>query len=236
MNVLKDAGKFTEAGWFDRAPKDFQRAVMRLASRRELPRGAPVYHGGDHYADLYGIVSGCIDFTSRFSVPDSPIFHISHAGTWFGVGPLVSGLPRRASATARTECTVLQVPAVALLKVLADRPVWWREIAACAMEYGDVVSGAYADMQIPESRRRCIAVLLSACGCRFPGRPSDAPLDAHLTQSELAAMANVSRNTLGTILRDLQDRNLVRLSYGSIMPFAPAALREIVAGDRSKSK
>jgi len=234
MNVLKDAGKFTEAGWFGRAPKDFQCAVMRLGSRLVFSRGAPVYHGGDHDADLYGIVSGCIDFTSRFSVADSPIFHISHAGTWFGVGPLVSGLPRRASATARTECTVLQVPAAALLNVLGDRPAWWREIAACAMEYGDVVSGAYADMQIPESRRRCIAALLRACGCRNPGRPDDAALDAHLTQSELAAMANVSRNTLGPILRDLQARSLVRLSYGSIMPLEPGALREIVAGNPSK--
>jgi len=236
MKVLRETGRFAKAGWFDRAPREFQYAVMRLASRRELPRGALVYRGGDVDAGLYGIVSGCVEFTSRFSVPDSPIFYISHAGTWFGVGPLVSGQPRRVSATARTECTVLHVPAVALLKVLADRPVWWREIAASAIEYGDVASVVYTDIQIPESRRRCIAVLLSACGCRFPGGPSDAPLDAHLTQSELAAMANVSRNTLGTILRDLQDRDLVRLGYGSIMPLAPATLREIVAGDPSKSK
>jgi DNA-binding IscR family transcriptional regulator len=35
-----------------------------------------------------------------------------------------------------------------------------------------------------------------------------------LTQAELAATSNVSRNTLGTILRSLQDAGLISIGHG----------------------
>jgi CRP-like cAMP-binding protein len=42
------------------------------------------------------------------------------------------------------------------------------------------------------------------------------PQEVPLTQAELAAMSNVSRNTLGTILRSLQDAGLISIGYGKI--------------------
>jgi len=51
-----------------------------------------------------------------------------------------------------------------------------------------------------------------------------------LTQAELAAMSNVSRNTLGTILRSLQDAGLISIGYGKIGPLQPEKLRALVEG------
>ena len=49
-----------------------------------------------------------------------------------------------------------------------------------------------------------------------------------MTQAELAATSNVSRNTLGTILRSLQDAGLISIGYGKIRPLQPEKLRALV--------
>jgi hypothetical protein len=43
-------------------------------------------------------------------------------------------------------------------------------------------------------------------------------------------MSNVSRNTLGTILRSLQDAGLISIGYGKIGPLQPEKLRALVEG------
>ena len=76
-----------------------------------------MFVAGEAEADVFGTVSGHLDFLSRFSASDGHVVHITHPGFWFGFAP---------------------------------------------------------------------------------------PQEVPLTQAELAAMSNVSRNTLGTILRSLQ--------------------------------
>jgi len=41
-------------------------------------------------------------------------------------------------------------------------------------------------------------------------------------------MSNVSRNTLGTILRSLQDAGFISIGYGKIRPQLPEKLRAFV--------
>jgi hypothetical protein len=41
-------------------------------------------------------------------------------------------------------------------------------------------------------------------------------------------MSNVSRNTLGTILRSLQDARPISIGYGRIRPLQPGKLRALV--------
>jgi DNA-binding transcriptional regulator LsrR (DeoR family) len=53
-----------------------------------------------------------------------------------------------------------------------------------------------------------------------------------LSQERLAAMANVSRNRLAALLRELRAQGLVRLSYAAMTPIQPQLLRAIVNGDR----
>ena len=49
-----------------------------------------------------------------------------------------------------------------------------------------------------------------------------------MTQAEFAATSNVSRNTLGTLLRSLQDAGLVLIGYGKIRPLQSEKLRALV--------
>ena len=215
-------------GWLSAVPRDFQQSILSRCKWRSFEAGSLVYHGGADDADVFGIVRGTVDFSTPFSTVDAPIVHVERAGFWFGVGPILSGLPRRVTATARGPALLAQVNVSSIKEMLVARPEWWRHLASLALDYGDSAANIAADLMIRDSTRRCVAVLLRVCGARFSDPPAGEPADAVLSQEELAAMANVSRNTLGEVLRKLQERGLIELGYRAIVVRRPAALRKIV--------
>ena len=85
-----------------------------------------------------------------------------------------------------------------------------------------------ADLLIRDSERRCAAVLLRMAGRRFADPDDTTPVDALLTQDELAGAANMSRNSVGTMLKRLAARGLIELGYRTMVVMSPAALRSFV--------
>jgi CRP/FNR family cyclic AMP-dependent transcriptional regulator len=224
----EDVGVLARRGWLGRTPAVFQRAIVDLCTLRPVARGQPVFVAGDDEADVFGIVRGHLDFLSRFSVSDGHVVHITHPGFWFGFGPLLTGTPRRFTVIARTDALLAMVRAKQLRRLLKAQPEWWRHVAVGITEYADIAANASSDLMLPENERRVVAVLLRLCDCRFPPPFGGPPQEIPLTQAELAAMSNVSRNTLGSILRNLQDAGLLSIGYGKIRPLKPERLRALV--------
>jgi CRP-like cAMP-binding protein len=223
-----DVEALTQRGWLSRTPAVFQREIIDLCTLRPVARGQPVFVAGEAEADVYGTVSGHLDFLSRFSASDGHVVHITHPGFWFGFAPLLTGTPRRLTVIARTDARLAVVRAKPLHGLLRKHPEWWRHLAVAIGEYADIAANASSDLMIPENERRVVAVLLRLCNCRFPPPYGGPPQEVPLTQAELAAMSNVSRNTLGTILRSLQDAGLISIGYGKIRPLQPEKLRALV--------
>lgn len=219
-------------GWFGRAPADFRNAVLAACEWREYQAGEPVYRVIDESGDLFGIADGSIELFSRYAPIDNPVMHIVHEGFWFGVGPLVSGQPRRVTAVARTEALLARVPATALRALLAAQPQWWRLIGTSALEYGDIAVAAYGDMLIQDTTRRCAAALLRISGLRAPRRACPERASAVVTRSELAALVNVSRATLVPILKQFESDGWIEQGYRAIRIRDAGQLQALVFGDR----
>jgi CRP-like cAMP-binding protein len=187
-----------------------------------------VFVAGDGESDVFGAVNGNLDILSRFSASDGHVSYTAHPGFWFGFSLLLTGTPLRVTVIARTDALLAVVPAKRLQRLLKINPEWWRYLALAIGEYADITANATSDLMIPENERRVVAVLLRLCACRFPSADGCPPREIPLTQAELAAMSNVSRNTLGTILRKLQDGGLISIGYGKIRPLKPGRLRALV--------
>jgi CRP-like cAMP-binding protein len=226
-----DVEVLTNRGWLSRTPAVFQREIIDLCTLRSVARGQPVFVAGHGESDVFGVVSGHLDILSRFSASDGHVSHITHPGFWFGFSPLLTGTPLRVTVIARTDALLAVVPAKRLQRLLKIHPEWWRYLAVAIGEYGDITANATSDLMIPENERRVVAVLLRLCDCRFPSTDGSPPREIPLTQAELAAMSNVSRNTLGTILRKLQDGGLISIGYGRIRPLQPGRLRALVEAE-----
>jgi CRP-like cAMP-binding protein len=228
LSVAQRERALTSRGWLARAPAEFQRALLSLAKWQLFEAGTAICHAADENADLTGIVRGVVEVSTRFSTADTPALHFLQQGQWFGMVPLISGQSRRLSATARTPVLLARVPHDSLATLLAKRPEWWRDIACSLLELTDIATNGFADLLLRDSERRCVAVLLRLSGCRFADSERDRSVEVQLTREELAAMSNVSRNTLGGILRRLARRGLVDLGYRTVAVRDPAALRAVV--------
>lgn len=216
-------------GWFRNAPPEFREAVLAAVEWRTCVAGELLYRVIDESGDVYGIVDGCIDVYSRFGPGENPLLFIGHEGLWFGVGPLLSGQPRRATIVTRTDTLLARLPSRTMRRLLAAEPTWWRVLATGALEYGDYSVAAYADTLIPDSARRCAATLLRITGLRPPRRASPDRASVVVTQAELAGLVNVSRTTLVQILQQLEREGLIEQGYRTLRVRDANALEAIAA-------
>jgi hypothetical protein len=164
-------------GWFGRAPKAFQDAVLSRCEWRVCPAGQMIYQATDEQADFCGVADGTVDFYSRFGAGDNPLLHIAHEGFWIGYGTVVAGERPRATMVARVDTLLACVPERVLRELLNARPEWWRVIATGILEYGDTAISAYVDALIPlekqtarESRNQWVTGV-PIVQCRSPVSP-----------------------------------------------------------------
>jgi CRP/FNR family transcriptional regulator, cyclic AMP receptor protein len=210
--------------WFAATTPDFQAAVLAQLQWQWFATGEAVTYGGDTDGGMVGIARGAVSIIPAIGPADLPMIHIAGAPYWLGSNPLVDHRPRLVSIIARTRCLVALAPRHGLVARLAENPGWWRFITLHVCEALDSASQVAADLLIPDSRRRCIAVLLRIAGCRVTGT---VPAKVIMTRDELAGMANLSRQTISPILHSLADAGYITISYRSIVLNEPAALRNI---------
>lgn len=215
-------------GWLGAAPPDFGRAILSCCSWQRLEAGAPIQTGGEEEGELIGLAEGIVEMRSVLGRPDTPIMHLAHPVLWLGYGPIAFDRPRPTAASARTPVWLARIPQADVEKALSARPEWWRHFIKPAITNGDMALVAAADLLIRDNERRCAAVLLRMSGRRFAGPKDVQPVDAPIMQDELAGAANLSRNSVGTMLKRMAARGLIELGHrGKIVCF-PLALRAFV--------
>jgi CRP-like cAMP-binding protein len=216
--------------WFGRAPREFQKAILARCEWTVCSAGQPVYQTADERADLVAVVDGTVEVYSRFGIGDNPLLHLAHEGFWAGYGSVTSGEAPRATIIARVDTLLARVRRRAVHELLAARPEWWRVMATAAMEYGDIAIAAVADLLIQDNARRCACTVLRITGLRPPRRARTDRRDVIVTQSELAAMVNLSRTTLLQILHRFERDGLIEQCYRELRVVDPEALTAFALG------
>jgi CRP-like cAMP-binding protein len=215
-------------GWLSHTPKAFARGFLENCHWRSVKAGTALSHAGDREHGMMGIASGVTTVTSALSAPDMPMITIAHPGTWFGYIPMFSNFPRVVSLVARTDVRLAVISEREVERALANNPTWWRSFGALGIIYGNTAMAAACDLMIRDSKRRCISTILRIANCRFEDCPEGLPVEAPLSQEELAAMSNLSRTSVSRILRELEDEGSITLGYRGIILHDAATLRAIV--------
>jgi CRP-like cAMP-binding protein len=222
---------FPLRGWFADSDPDFRRAIFAMARPKTYAAGRVIYKAGDPGREVFGIRSGVVTLQGRFTHPDAVLLHMLRAGDWFGTVPMLAGRSRRVTAVARTEVELLLVPGEELQALLRRHPAWAAALGRDVVYFLDVALQGSADLLIRDASARCAAVLLRLAGRRWaPGPDADLPADIPASQSELAMLCNLSRNTFSRVVRELAGRGLVTLGYKSLTVIDPAGLRAVADG------
>jgi len=230
MDARNGALVLSKYGWLSQMPVDFRTAILSNCVWQNYEAGASLFAAGDPPGGIFGIADGSVGTSTLLGAPDSPMVHIGRRGFWSGMGSLLSGEPRRMSAFAITEALIANVPLPALQALLSENPEWWQHIGQMALSSIDIIGNGFADMMIRDSGRRCAAILLRLCECRF-NDATDVSREVMVTQDEIADMANLSRSTVNTILRRLVKQRLIELRYRSIIVVETKRLRKLANGE-----
>lgn len=215
-------------GWVKHTPRDFAEAFLTHCHWRQYPAGTGIQHAGEPGGIVAGIAQGSATLTTSLSSPDSPILHVLHRGDWFGYMPLFIGVARPNSVVARSDVTIAVMSQSEVEAFLAPRPEWWRWMGTLAAVHANTATSIAADLMIRESDRRCAAALLHLAGCRHYDLRDTQPTEAPLSQDEVAAIANLSRTSISTILRAFEASGLVKLGYRNVVLINAARLRALV--------
>lgn len=127
--------------------------------------------------------------------------------------------------TAQSPVVLLRIPRASMVQMLTEDPLLNVHILRNISAIFSRMTVALSDALIRQPEQRCAAVMLRIIEQRFEG---DTPAEIPIGQTELAGMANLSRQKVNEVLRAMATAGLVQPGYRRIRVLAPARLRAML--------
>jgi CRP-like cAMP-binding protein len=206
-------------------PAPLQTKLLETAKPRVAVAEERLFTRGDPCTGLFAIVVGGVRISGIAENGKEAILALLEAPSWFGEISVLDGEPRTHDATATTESLLLHVPQPALDELLAAEPSLWRYLALLATAKLRLAFTVLEDLAlVPLSVRLAKRLALMAEGY---GDRASRLRALGVSQEELASMMAMSRQTTNQLLKELETRGLVRLSYGRVEIVDLAGLRRV---------
>ncbi|WP_081961237.1 Crp/Fnr family transcriptional regulator [Aquabacterium sp. NJ1] len=212
--------------WFGSVPKDFEQALLDLATPRRLQHGEHLFFRGDAPDGLYAILEGTLRVSGVTEAGKEAILSLVDAPSWFGEIALFDRLPRTHNAVAEGPVKLLHVPQQDLLTMLERQPHYWRELGVLmALRLRLTFIGMEDLALLPAEARlaRRLVWLVEASALT----PHEGPCVVPISQTQLGLMLSLSRQTTNQVLQALQDQGVLRVAYGRIEVLDRARLMEV---------
>jgi CRP-like cAMP-binding protein len=223
MDKAEAAAVVTTRGWLSRRPPAFQAAVIARCRLRTFDAGESLYNPGDPADGMFGLVHG--QLLTRVP-PADVLADVEQPGYWIGEATAFQRSPRWVTVAAGTRVTVLHLPQTAFDDLARDAENC-RHFAINGSETLSLAATVIANLIQPVPEIRIAQRLLSFTGL-FEGsylRTFD------FSQTELATMCGLSRQTTNKVLRQFVERGLIAITYRRIDIVDFAALRALAIDD-----
>jgi CRP-like cAMP-binding protein len=229
------AAALQEVGWLSRTPAEFRSAVLDKCRVKRFSRNGVVYSVGEPMegwaSGLWGVVSGGIALEIAPGGRGPSFAHFARPGFWFGASAVLTRRARMVTAVATRPTTLVTLTTSQFEQIAARMPLAWRWLGVLAVEHLRLSLTAMDDLMIRNPTERAVAVLLRLAGHRGGFRDCAPTVEVDVSQESLAVMANLSRSTVGGILRSLEKANLLEVRYRLIRLLDPELLAQFLAED-----
>lgn len=200
--------------WFSHLPVSLQDSLLAAARVRHLSPGQRLFKRGDPPCGLYAVLEGSVRIGAVSEQGKEALLSLAEPPHWFGEISLFDGQPRTHDAFGLGHCTLLHIPQTALLALLDEQPVYWRQLALLMSHKLRLTFINLEQLSLMPAPVRLAHRLLMIAGgygeITLPRRVLQLP------QEQLASMLSLSRQTTNQILKDLQGQGILNLKYGEI--------------------
>lgn len=202
------------------SPEICTRLAGRVISRR-YPSNAIIFAKGDPGDALSLISSGAVRIGVRWQDGRDVIFRLLHEGEFFGEIALLDGRPRTADAYAHTDCEILSIYRRDLIPIIESYPsLMWRLLQILCSRMRKTTEQVEDLMFVDLSGRLARTLIELASDAKDNNR-------IRVTQSEIAKIAGLSRETTNKQLRAWAKRSWIALGRREILLLNAVELSKI---------
>ena len=195
---------------FEGIPGADVRAVLALARRSTYRRGEVVFHHRDPADAVHLVVKGRFDVRITTTHGDVVALAIRGPGETFGELAVVTGTERSATVSALEPGETLVLRGSELRRLARDHATVGEVLVRVLAEHVALLSERLVEAYTVDAETR-VARRVLELGRVYGGSP---PVTIPLIQEEIAALAGASRATVNRVLREAENRGVVRLSRG----------------------
>lgn len=217
---------FRSGTWFRGLATEFQERLLQAGVLKEFKEGQRLFARGDPPSGLIGLVDGAVRLSTYGASGREALLMLVEPPAWVGEISLFDGLPRTHDAIADVPSVVVQVPQSAIDLLLAEQPLYWRDLgrlmaqqlrlALLAMEETALLPAA---VRLP---RRLVMI-----AHHYGNWDGQSRRVIGVRQEQLAQMLSISRQTTNQILKGLEAQGAIQVRYGEIEVLDLEKLRQL---------
>jgi len=209
--------KVLNAGWFGTLPEQLQSGIVSRSRLMTFRKGEVLIRQGDVAKGMHALLAGHTRHLVQVSEEEEVLLHVGDPGIWVGEYPLLSGLRSNGSVVASVPSRTLFLPAREFEAIVDEEPRHLRHFSRLLAYRWGVAFRFLAESHglTPEgwllSRLNGIIDIQRSVESSEP-RPDT----ISISQSQLANMIGLSRQTLSVLLARLAKRGLIDIGFRSI--------------------
>ena len=210
--------------WFHGVPNALQDALLTHGVVRTLRDGDRLFSRGDPPSGLFAVLEGAVRITATTDSGKEALLTVVEPPGWFGEIAVFDGEPRTHDGIADGATRVLHVGRDELARILDNEPRWWRELGLLVtqkLRLALIAMEATATLPLATRLAQRLAWMAAGYG-DWHGRTAR---DLAVSQEELASMMSASRQSVNQVLKELEARGWIKVTYGHIEVLDIEALR-----------
>ena len=182
---------------------------------RQYAKGQILIFNGDSTDTVYQLVSGRVkqyDVTYR---GDEIILNVFKSPAFFPMSVVINKAPNPYTYEAETDIEVRQAPASEVIAFLKNHPDVVFDLLSRVYRGLDGIIGRMAHLMASSAKGRLMFELLMACR-RFGEQQPDGSCIVEMNESDLAARAGLTRETISREMKKLEKDGMVTMQYGKV--------------------
>lgn len=213
--------------WFASVAPGLAELILTLGVERRLRANEIVYSANDPPSGMYGVLSGGVRLSQYTPAGKHILYSAFSPGTWFGVISEFDGLPRPHNAITVAPTRLLHLSSAAVREIAARDWRYCFDLGRCVVVLFRHTLDLLSELRALSCPARVAQTLLAISDHEIAvGGVGGAP---RVTQDELAAMVDVTRQTISRLLADWESQGLVKRGYGKVHLLDPVRLARIPA-------
>lgn len=183
---------------------------------RKYPKGQVLLLNGETPEYVYNLVAGRVkqyDVTYR---GDEVILNVFKPPAFFSMSIVINNTSNPFIYEAETEVELRQAPAADVVKFLREHPTVTFDLLSRVYRGLDGLLDRIVHLMTGSAKSRLMFEVLVACR-RFGNIQPDNSVSIKISETDLAARAGLSRETVSREMKKLEDSGLVSLKSGTLM-------------------